>query len=796
MRTALPTIALVLCHLAVAGDIDLLEEEVRVPRGESVTIGFPLVPTDETTVQLSLLLRMDSPGLGGSMFFADLALNGRPVEAAKSRTVVRLLNRPLSSLVTPDIRSEWYGRGGWRAVYAPDFEAAAKASFYEGNPYEIVLDVTDLIRPLSDNELQVTNTAGDDLARRLGTELDLVVRRATIRTVPGKSPTLAAANAVSHVINQGEPGGRPAAYTGRLLPAGALELTVGDRRLIFESAFSYPNAGLNHLTSEPRDGQPGWRVSVSPTPDGGTVMGSGPDYELRRTVEFTPRRVIVSDTLTNTRAHRALGMMVKHSLSLADLPEATVRLAGNGDPAVNEYHAPANPSVFIRLAELGIGMLCEDDVFRNQGRLWFDAQTTEAGLKTEMLYLPPGESHTLRWSIYPVASQDYYDFVNLVRHDWGSNYTVEGAWCFFSPDQILDMPLEQLRHDLDRLGVRYACSWGGWVDRKADPKRIGFGSEVMSDYWADYRDRLRRAVSKLHEARPDVKALIYFDSQRDTHADATTLYPDSLLTDANGTHGSTEWGGQYSLTWSMVAMLDSSFGEDLLKTVDAYREQIGGDGLYWDEMGNVAYGYPLLTHAIPDGRSCLLDTTTYTVKTPVGITTLLGESHRLAVIEKVRAGGGFIMGNGPAATRKMLQAGVQRMVEIQHNDTWCYEGNLDSPLGYASSRADFGNVTRALEMATLLVGTRLDYPYEISRHLFPFTPIELHHGYLLGEERIITLHSGRYGWPGETVPATLRIFDKEGKLLQETQVAAGPGEARVPIELDEGQVAVMARDGR
>ena len=51
-------------------------------------------------------------------------------------------------------------------------------------------------------------------------------------------------------------------------------------------------------------------------------------------------------------------------------------------------------------------------------------------------------------------------------------------------------------------------------------------------------------------------------------------------------------------------------------------------------------------------------------------------------------------------------------------------------------------------------------------------------------------------WPGETVPATLRIFDKEGKLRGETQVIAGPGEARVAIELGEGEVAVMARDGR
>jgi hypothetical protein len=396
--------------------------------------------------------------------------------------------------------------------------------------------------------------------------------------------------------------------------------------------------------------------------------------------------------------------------------------------------------------------------------------------------------------VYPVASRDYYDFINLVRADWGSNYTVEGAWCFFTPDSIIETPLEELRGQLERLGINYACSWGGWVDPRRDPKRIGFGAEVLSDYWADYRLRLRQAAEKFHQARPGIKVLIYYDTQRDTHENAGELYPDSLLTDARGQHLSTEWGGQYSLTWSMVATVDNTFGQAMLGVVDAYLDEIGADGLYWDEMENVAYGYPLLTYSQWDGHSCLLDPQTCTIKAKVGITTLLGEGHRLAVIDRVRAKGSTLMGNGPTTTRALLARQVQRMVEIQHNDYWCYEGHLDSPLGYASSRKDFGNVTRALQMATLLVGTARDYEYDLPRYLFPFTPLELHHGYLLGKERIITRHSGRYGWPDEEVPGTLRCFDRDGKLRDTQAVTAGPGEKRVPVELAEGEVAVLERD--
>ena len=248
----------------------------------------------------------------------------------------------------------------------------------------------------------------------------------------------------------------------------------------------------------------------------------------------------------------------------------------------------------------------------------------------------------------------------------------------------------------------------------------------------------------------------------------------------------------YSLTWSMVATLGNKFGFDMLDVVDEYARQIGADGLYWDEMENVSYGYPYITYAIPDGVSCLVDPKTYTIQREIGVTTILGETHRIAVIDRVRKLGGTLMGNGPTTTKDLLAKQVQRMVEIQHNDSWAYEGNLDTPLGYASSRMDFGNVTRALKMATLLVGTRLDYPYEISRYLFPFTPMELHHGYLKGRERIITLHSGRYGWPEAPSAGTLRIFAADGSLREIAEVRPDD-DGRVPVEVAEGEVAVLER---
>lgn len=791
---------LVLLPLLIASpssseETTLIAEETTLPRGESLTLEFDAVPTDDTTVYLTTLCRMDSPGLGGSMYFLELKVNEATVEPALSRTVCRLSNRRLRSPIAPDLPYAWYGTGGWRLIYAPDFEAGKKQTFYQGDPYRLVLDVTDLLNADGPNQLTLTNTATDAFAERVGTQMELVFATVTLHTTPGESPTIGALQSIAPVINRGEPAGGSAEYTGRFYPGGGFSVASGSRQFLISTRISYPNAGYNHLVAGgiDRTGQPGWTVTSTATGEGGVMQARGPDYTLVRRVAFGPRKIDVADEITNSSPDATLGLRVIHSVSLQGHDDPVVRLAGNPDPAVNEYYSPTNPSVHIAFEELAFGLLCEDDVFRNQATLFFEPEGPDAGLRTDMLYLGPGESHTLRWSAYPVAGPDYFDFINLVREDWGSNYTVEGPWCFFTPDSILHAPLDKLRADLGRLGIRYACSWGGWVDPKADPKRIGFGAEVLSDYWADYRDRLRRACAKLREARPGLEALIYYDTQRDTEADSGAAYPDSTLTNSAGSHASTEWGGRYSVSWSMFASLTNSFGKATLGAVDHYLSEIGADGLYWDEMENVAYGYPLLTYSQPDGRSCILDPETHTVQHQVGITSLLGERHRLAVVDKVRAAGGTLMGNGPTHTRALLERRVQRMVEIQHNDHWCYEGNLDSPLGYASSRLDFGNVTRALEFATLLVGTRLSHEYETTPYLFPFTPRELHHGYLLGDERIITLHSGNYGWHGETVHCTARYFDGEGKLRDTVGPLTASSETPVAVTLDPGEVCIIQR---
>ncbi|MFZ2643685.1 MAG: hypothetical protein WA117_22020 [Verrucomicrobiia bacterium] len=777
----------------VANEIAVVREEARIPLGQTRSFEFGTLPQKDTTVLLDVSSRLDAKGFGGSSYFIKLTLNGRVVNAAKTRAVSRLVNKPVVSPVGANLPYSWFGSGSWRVLYAPDFEGALKQKFYTGNPYQLVLDVTDLTNPMSENRLEITNMANGSQATAAHTKGDLVIKSLVIRTRPGASPTMAEDATDRDAINRGTPGTGPVAYKGRLLPGGGFVISAGQQRFEFATAISYPNAGLNRLVAAAKPdgtGQKEWAVRAG----GNRAVAEGSDYRLRRTVRFMPRRVEVADEITNLHRDRKLGLLVRHEVSLKG-KAANVRLAGNPDPALNEYHSNGNPSVYVALPKpgLGLGMIVEDDVFRNQATLFYDNEAAVAGLRTEMLCLPKGGSYTLRWSVYPVASADYFDFINLVRADWGANYTVEGPWTFFSPDTILATPVEEIRRQFQRLGIRYACYCGGWVDPKHDRKKIGFGTGVMDPYWADFRRRLREAAAKTREASPGCKVLVYYDSQRDTSDGGHERFRDSWLADVKGRQLSTEWSGVYSLTWSVVATLNNNYGRAMLDVADRYLDEIKADGLYWDEMEATGYGAPLITHSIPDGHSCVLDKKNFTIDHEIGVTTLLGEGHRMAVIDRVRAKGGTLMGNGPCATRKLLAKKPQRMVEIQHNDSWAYEGNLDSPLGYASSRMDFGNWVRALKMATLLVGTRYNYEHEISPYVFPFTPIELHAGYLLGRERIIATHAGNYGWPGERCLVQVRHFNKEGRLTGKDFATTVSRESRTAVELAEGEAVVLER---
>jgi hypothetical protein len=595
------------------------------------------------------------------------------------------------------------------------------------------------------------------------------------------------------IINRGEPAAGPAVYSGSLLAGGAFSVQCGDNTFYFTGHYSAPGGKLHPFgIASPGGGE--WTVICS----GNQITGHCPEYTVVRTVNFTSRRVEISDTITNHRAE-PLGLWVRNEVDLSALGNPSIRLAGNPDPAVTEYHSIGNPSVYVSIPQGGLGFIAEDDVFRNQAKLFVHRNdaTIFAGIETRVLRLAVGETYTLEWAVYPVAGPDYYDFVNLVRQDWGANYPVLGPWRW-GFQTIQDMSVEEIRAFVKHQGIRYFIAHD-WVEWEPNPQwgtqRIAFGTDVMSSYWAQRRAYYLENVRKIHEACPDVKVFAYYNSMRESADDTLQRFADGLYNDIAGQYVTKVFSPTTNLNYIMIPTLNNSFGQAMLNVAQQYFDELEVDGIYWDEMEGIQFGKLLFTYNNFDGHSCLLDPQNYTILREAGVGPLASRlfyNEVTRVIQQIN--GGILLGNGPTGSKDTLRDRVQRMVEVQHNDYFAFEGNLQTPLGYLSTQTSWDDFLRTFGMAMLPgVCIGADLPHDISPHLFPFTPIELHAGYLLGQERIISTHTGNYGWVNDYSLVRVRHFNTTGQLTQVDFSTTLNSEARTAVTLNEKEAIVLER---
>jgi hypothetical protein len=779
-----------------AKNIPLINKETFIPKNKSIEFGFASIPQNNRTTLLSVKARIDYKTFMGSMQAMRIFVNGREVKTSLRRGVSRLVNKPLFSPVTPTKSGKWFHpKHGWRLIYGPDFKGGLTRKYYTANPYELVLDITDFISPDAENRIKITNgITGRGLWKFMPADRGKIAIQSLKVNVKSKpSPMMLPTLEIKPFINRGEPAAPSARYHAEVSKSGGLSVEIGGQKWQFESAFSYPNVGLNYL---PAKDTRKWKVKIQRGNKRVVVSAKCSYYTLERTLNFTKRKIEVHDKLTNM-TNQALGMLIRHQITTKNIKNAVIRLAGNPDPVVQEYISAANPSIHVSTKNSSFGMICYDDVLRNQSTLF--SKDNNSGFKNDMFRLNPRKSYTLRWDIYPVAGPDYYDFINLVRQDWKANYTIHGSYTLIYPDKFLKKDFDTLKKDFARHGIRYVIPIGPFVKGTGKAKRIAFGTEPLEPQWEDMRRKNRLVAKRIRKINPNIKVMVYFDSRRDSSKNSNIRFKDSVWIRPNGKELFTKWGipGNDYICYTFVPSLKNSFGRKMFSIVDKYIAANGADSIYWDEMsgGGGSFGYPKgITYNREDDYSCILDKKNYTIKRKVGLTKLLVKDYLVAMVKKIHGQGRPLLGNGPPSLRAMLELKVQRMCEVTHNNFWHYEMNLGSPLGWTYiARSTFDGTLATIRKACLPVGVPLPTKHEISRFLFPFTPIELHHAYLLGKERIITLHDGNYGWVGKRCLVQLRHFNKKGRLVNDDNFTLIAKEARTAVKLAKEEAMVLVR---
>jgi hypothetical protein len=224
---------------------------------------------------------------------------------------------------------------------------------------------------------------------------------------------------------------------------GSLEVDYGADRYLLGSGFGYNSNGAlaAHFWNWYSSYDSSWTTTVVKTGSTITVTGSCPTFTLTRSIYWNGDKFTMNDTVQNKTASNIAFPTNYDTFMTSSVTTNKSYLAGLPFDYNNYYYthevdgAAPNPSVFMQQAHSSLGLLVEDDVYRQGVYFTQIMDNTAVGcynqsvLQNYTLGIPANGSYTIRFSLYPGgAGHDYWKFINTVRKDWGVNYTCYGPY--------------------------------------------------------------------------------------------------------------------------------------------------------------------------------------------------------------------------------------------------------------------------------------------------------------------------------------------------------------------------------
>jgi hypothetical protein len=692
----------------------------RLSRGERRTVKFPAakVPGDREAV-LSLKARTDFAEPGGYNPGMQVRVNGVDLDGQ------RLLGRPLH-WIDPQGRINNATAGTvFNVHYAPDFTAADR-SFYAipgAKSGEFQFRVGDLLRD-GENELVISDVAP------AGVKWPLVIADGELRftsAIAARRPQKRPAPAGRLPVFR--PGPTKTEFRLRELPEAGLAIEVGGETFTVASQFSTPGGRFAH--------------------------GSTPFFLHSRRIERRDEALVIEDHFRNLIGED-LPLVQRHRAKAGGKVQAVwvAGLSPNGLSAAASE--PANPTVFAATAKAGLGLLPLGDEF--QVHVSLSAVEGELVLGDPEFVLKRGASYTARWAIVPAALPDYFTFLNSARRLVDANFPIRLGFAFLRAGPLTEQWTD--RQFADFIRFKSANAVCASIDY---PSYKGWNTHGTS-FQAVPHDNYRRWVRRVHRLAPQTKALVYFHCFLDVLEGAERKYADARVLRVDGLQA--DYGEpQYKIFFPLAT---NSYGPRIAKNPEVILDEIGADGVYWDELEYSAcryhYGEPW------DGCSADIDPATMKIVRQKSSVTLLTQPWRVALARKILARGPLV-GNGQPHTPTMAALRFPRFVETGSPSN-CALAQLHSPIALGdhlterSEQDAYRNMLGALDYGCLYhwYNDVLVIPTHttLTEHMYPFTPVELHRGYVIGRERIITRQSGLFGW-GDAARHEVHVYDDSGR---------------------------------
>jgi len=742
-----------ICFLSInfsrADQINIFEEHrSHSPTTFQFDVKVPKIPSNQQA-RLSLDARIDWPSLGGSNPWMIVKVNGTIIKAKD------LLNKPDKFRMSNGVEITWFGgrKNAWRVIYAPDFKKGFDTNepyaAIGADPYHYVWNITPYLHP-GKNVIEITHL------KILKDGTDLILRNGAIEIGDPIAPPASAQVKPA-------PTGPLGTYFVRKTPEmpisvegapGKLQIHSGDQKFTIQTRTSLPDGkwweadAKSTFTSQPNSKVLSWQT---------------PQYSVQRKIQRLRHRVLVSDTYTNT-SEKMIGVMVENQMN-TPRPPSQILLAGMDVSAKNSRtENSSNPSAFMQLNNGGAALLAEGDILRAQALLYRRGDT--AGLADYHLGIAPNASVTLQWAIYPLPrgpyeKGDYWDFVNAVRDDWNTNFTIPGPFDFINAQP--KMTTAEVKEYLSSRQVKIIC--GGIAKYKNGKYAHGTGILFAPEFVQSEKEW----AAKVHEAAPGVKVLCYFHAQISSEPDSTVKYADDRDHDINGKAMSYPY--KYDLP-IFIPTVDNKYGKALWGYVKTITNTIGADGLYWDEMSSSVNKYA--SGAPWDGCSALINPTTHALIKPISNMSLVMQPLKLQILDYLRAHGKYFMGNSQAATQTMMQ---QNMVRFVETGTYSHlvGAQLECPLGLGNNHKMDSQAAVAQAVRDMLQYGCYYYGWTYRRNppawdfeplMYPMTPQRLGEGFVIGKERIVTAASGIFAFDDGARGAIYEVDENGARVKQ------------------------------
>jgi hypothetical protein len=552
-------------------------------------------------------------------------------------------------------------------------------------------------------------------------------------------------------------------YKAELRKGGAIKVSLDANSYIIDSMFSTV-PGWGRFTDKKAEGFEQVNNDVN------NFTAANDSFEIKRKLVLHDEYIEVIDQIKNLTESN-LPLMLRHQTELGKLKEYRLcgyRKYGRRGRGSSSANCSA---ILIPKAGGSLGLLALNDVFRAH----FQAYGVKGiyGIADNNLIIKPGFTQVMRWGIFPSDKASYYAQINAMRRLLGVNYVYQGGFAFFAPyprgvatfakgiDRVgNEHPDKDISDFIAFRGVKYSTS--------GPSKSRNEGVHGSAWFYSHNTEAHRDLYKKIKRLQPETTCQHYYHCFLDEK--------NAMKDDFSGCEVLTSTGKQADYRNPNMPLFCPVIGNKWAKfqekRLNVLLNEYQVEGIFWDEFGHSAvkthFGKPW------DGVSGDIDPSSHKITCLKSSVTLLSLPWRLKTVEYIASKNKFLIASGGPHTESMQKLfnknkyiGLVETGSVSH----LLEAHLNYPIGLGDHLTErneldcYRNMVKYLDYGSLYFWYHQQVPpathKTLTSYMFPITPVELHEGYIIGKERILTNRSGWYSL-GDNSDAEAHFFNEDG----------------------------------